>query len=504
MGMAKTGEASERKERTASGVVPASSDLGAAKDGGEIRSGVVLNGKYEIGRVLGQGGVGIVYEAKNLELDEKVAVKCLRPDMLSDIAMVGRFALEAKAAATIKCEYVASVYDVGTAPGGAPFMVMEFLEGRDLASVTSQSGTLAPRVAAEYTLHVCEALAVAHSMGIVHRDIKPENLMLTERGRGIRIVKVLDFGISKAALSGSIFRNDLPNIKTISLMGTPLYMSPEQVRRSENVDPRSDIWSLGMVLYELLSGCTAFNATTLTELCAAILERAPEPLSTHRDDLPPGLVDVIFKCLEKDPDRRYANVGELAMALMPYAPKRARLNVERAVAVLGAGMGDGPATAFSSVPPPRANAVTLPAVPMMPKLPDLSTTDGGELVRASTLVPVTRPSVPPKWKSPVVLVALVALVAFAIGAARVAGKKTSVEPPVASAAPQPVPEAPPPEAVKVEPAVEPQEAKPAETPTSVKAPAKLHGAAKRAAPSAAPSASAPPARKKAGDFDLGY
>lgn len=352
---------------TSSGVVP----IGEAPS---IIPGAVVNGKYLVGPLLGEGGVGLVYEAQNLELDEKVALKCLRPQMLVDTAMVARFAREAKAAASIKSEYVATVHDVGTMADGAPYMVMEFLDGKDLGAVIHEQGVLSSRTACEYALQACEALAVAHARGIVHRDIKPENLMLTERAGGMRIVKVLDFGISKTALTGSIFGTDLPSVKTVNLMGTPLYMSPEQMRCTDNVDARSDIWSLGMVLYELLTGTTAFAATTITELCAAILETSPHRIEAHRPDLPPGLVHVIHRCLEKDPAHRYQNVAELALALMPFGPKRARLNVERSIAVLqGAGIIDERMHVLSTMPPSdNAHTDSMPAVPGAPRLPNVT------------------------------------------------------------------------------------------------------------------------------------
>lgn len=336
-----------------------------------LQTGTVLEGKYLVGRVLGSGAVGIVYEAKNVELDERVAIKCLRPEMLVDPGMVARFAREAKAAAAIKSEYVASVYDVGTTHDGAPYIVMEYLDGKDLGTLVAEGGTLSPRTAVEYALHVCEALAVAHAKGIVHRDIKPENLLLTERAGGMKIVKVLDFGISKTALTGSIFQNELPLVKTVNLMGTPLYMSPEQVRVSGSVDVRSDIWSLGMVIYEILSGHTAFNGASITEICASILESQPSPLEAHRSDLPSGLVDVIMRCLDKDVSKRYQNTAELALALMPFGPKRTRLNVERAVAVLqGSGHIDASFRMDSEMPPAGAtSAFSLTPIPKAPSVP---------------------------------------------------------------------------------------------------------------------------------------
>jgi len=394
--------------RTASGVLPATPNPGA------IRSGVLVNGKYLVGRLLGEGGVGLVFEAKNVELDEKVALKCLRPEVLVDTAMVARFAREAKAAASIKSEYVATVHDVGTMTDGSPFMVMELLDGQDLGALVHDRGALGARAVSECGLQVCEALAVAHSKGIIHRDIKPENLMLTERAGGMRIVKVLDFGISKAALTGSIFQNDLPLVKTVSLMGTPLYMSPEQIRSSDSADVRSDIWSLGMVLYELLTGTTAFSAGTITELCAAILESTPQPITAHRADVPEGLVAVVHRCLEKDPARRYQNVGELALALLPFAPKRARLNVERSIAVLkGAGLVDAAVRVHSTRPPEALESVEAPKIPSAPRLPTPASLD---IVHSAASTGESA-ALAPRRRAPLVLGGIVIAVVAAAAAA---------------------------------------------------------------------------------------
>ncbi|HSO36775.1 MAG TPA: serine/threonine-protein kinase, partial [Labilithrix sp.] len=318
----------------------------------KIATGNLVDGRYLVGEVIGTGAFGIVFEAKNVELDEQVALKTMRPEVAVDTAMVARFAREAKAAASIKSEYVATVYDVGTGADGLPYIVMEYLHGQNLCEIVEKSGPVSPQKAVEYALQICEALAVAHSKGIVHRDIKPENLLLTERAGGMHIVKVLDFGISKGALTGSIFGDQLPIVKTVNLMGTPLYMSPEQVRCSDSVDLRSDIWSLGMVLYEIIAGVAAFDGASITEICAAILEHTPTPIENYCTNLPSGLVDVITRCLEKDVRNRYQNVAELALALMPFAPKRSRLNVERAVAVLqSAGQVDPDLKVESAMPP---------------------------------------------------------------------------------------------------------------------------------------------------------
>jgi serine/threonine-protein kinase len=368
----------------ASGVITSKAEPMPQETG--IQTGTVLEGKYLVGRVVGTGAVGIVYEAKNVELDETVAIKCLRPEMMAEPSIVGRFAREAKASAGLKSEYVATVFDVGTTPTGAPYIVMEYLDGKDLGTVVAEGGSIGPRTAVEYALHVCEALAVAHAKGIVHRDIKPENLHLTERAGGIKIVKVLDFGISKAALTGSIFKNAVPLVKTVNLMGTPLYMSPEQVRVTDSVDVRSDIWSLGMVIYEMLTGQTAFDGQSITEICAQILEATPRPIEMYRNDLPSGLVEVIHRCLTKDVNKRYQNVAELALALMPFGPKRTRLNVERAVAVLqAAGHLSASVTVNSTMPPSPTDFLYTP-IPGSGRLPsDLAPP-------SSSSVPISPPS----------------------------------------------------------------------------------------------------------------
>jgi eukaryotic-like serine/threonine-protein kinase len=358
-------------ESVRSGVID--SGVVQAKDGqqhvGGIAPGAILDGKYLVGQLIGSGAFGLVYEATNLELDEKVALKVMRPEIGADVKMVARFAREAKAAAAIRSEYVATVYDVGTGRDGLPYIVMEYLAGKHLGTIVEESGPMQPRAAVEYALQLCEALAVAHSKRIVHRDIKPENLFLAERAGGMPIIKVLDFGISKAALTGSIFGNELPIVQTVNLMGTPLYMSPEQVRCSDVVDMRSDIWSVGMVLYEILAGATAFDGASIPEICAAILETQPKPIELHRHDLPSGLVEVVSRCLEKDVNRRYQNVAELALALMPFGPKRSRLNVERAVAVLqGSGQVDPELKVDSVMPPPSSDVYQPLSIPRLTPL----------------------------------------------------------------------------------------------------------------------------------------
>jgi serine/threonine-protein kinase len=287
--------------------------------------GQVLAGKYRIERVLGRGGMGVVVAAHHLQLDEKVALKFLLPEALQNPEAISRFVREARAAVRIKSEHVARVSDVGQLENGAPFMVMEYLDGGDLAAWLKQRGPMPVEQAVEFVLQACEAIAEAHALGIVHRDLKPANLFCVRRADGLLSVKVLDFGISKVTTPGA----DKDMTRTAAVFGSPFYMSPEQVVSSKGVDPRTDIWSLGVILFELVTGRVPFDAEAVTELVVKIVTYAPYALHALRPDLPPGFEQVVMRCLEKDRERRYQSVAELAIALRDYAPLHARGSVER-------------------------------------------------------------------------------------------------------------------------------------------------------------------------------
>jgi serine/threonine-protein kinase len=300
-----------------------------------VREGEVLAGKYRVERVLGVGGMGVVVAAQHLALDRRVAIKFLLPEAATNPEVVARFAREARAAVRIESEHVARVIDVGALESGAPYMVMEYLVGTDLAHRVAEQGALPIEEAVDYVLQACEAIAEAHAAGIVHRDLKPANLFLTRRADGSALVKVLDFGISKALVpQGS--QPDMSLTKTASVMGSPLYMAPEQMRSTRSVDARADIWALGVILYELVSGKVPFEATTMPELCAMVLTETPPPLRDRRPDAPPGLWTILERCLQKDPAQRYGNVSELANALVSFAPARSRISAERISKVLRA------------------------------------------------------------------------------------------------------------------------------------------------------------------------
>jgi serine/threonine-protein kinase len=301
----------------------------------DVKEGDVLAGKYRIERVLGEGGMGVVVAALHLQLDERVAIKFLLPGALHNPEAVARFAREARAAVKIKSEHVARVSDVGTLETGAPYMVMEFLQGRDLAAVLAHGGPLAVADAAEYVLQACEALAEAHALGIVHRDLKPANLFLATRADGSPCVKVLDFGISKLT-SASSSGADFGMTKTHAIMGSPLYMSPEQMSSTRSVDARADIWAVGAILYELTTGSVPFLADSMPLLCGMILQEAPLAPRARRPDLPEAFDRLVLRCLEKDKNKRFQNVAELAVALAPFAPRNGARSAQRISKILNA------------------------------------------------------------------------------------------------------------------------------------------------------------------------
>jgi serine/threonine protein kinase len=298
----------------------------------EVHEGDVLAGKFRIERVLGQGAMGVVVAATHIQLDERVALKFLLPEALVNADAVARFAREARAAVKIKSEHVARVSDVGTLESGSPYMVMEYLQGQDLADWTRDRGTLSVPDAVEFLLQACEALAEAHAIGIVHRDLKPANLFVTTRRDGTPCIKVLDFGISKFTGPGS----DLGMTKTSTVMGSPLYMSPEQLSSTRTVDARTDIWAIGVILFELVSGRVPFEAETMPELCGKVLQEMPPSLRDLQQGMPDELDAIIARCLAKDRTQRYANVAELATALAPLGPPNATRSAERIARILRA------------------------------------------------------------------------------------------------------------------------------------------------------------------------
>jgi serine/threonine-protein kinase len=298
-----------------------------------VREGDVLAGKYRVERLLGTGGMGVVVAAHHIQLDQRVALKFLLPSALGNPESVARFAREARAAVKIQSEHVVRVIDVGALPDGAPYMVMECLEGRDLAAWLKESGPLPVEQAVEFVLQACLGLADAHALGIVHRDLKPANLFCVRRSDGQLSIKILDFGISKMT-DAKAFAPEVSVTATKVMIGSPLYMSPEQMESSKRVDAQTDIWALGGILFELMAGRPAFLCDSLPELAHKLVHERPPAIRSFRSNVPGELEAIVFKCLEKERRRRYPNVAELARALEPFAPPRARASVDRISGIL--------------------------------------------------------------------------------------------------------------------------------------------------------------------------
>jgi serine/threonine-protein kinase len=316
-----------------------------------ITPGDVIADKYRVERVLGRGGMGVVVAAMHLHLDQRVALKFIIPGAVGDDTQaIERFLREARAAVRLKSEHVAKVLDVAKLPSGSPYIVMEFLEGQDLSQVVELEGAIQAERAADYVLQACEAIAEAHAMGIVHRDVKPQNLFLTQGLGGVPLVKVLDFGISKVRSANGI---DSALTRTASVMGSPMYMAPEQMRSARAADARSDIWALGVVLYTLLTGGPPFEAETMTELALKVVQDPHPPVSARRPGVAPGLSAIVDRCLAKDPANRFSDVSDLAFALSDFAPPASRLLAENTRTILRRNTDPPPRTAsMPSFPDP--------------------------------------------------------------------------------------------------------------------------------------------------------
>jgi eukaryotic-like serine/threonine-protein kinase len=294
--------------------------------------GDLIGGKYRVERLLGAGGMGVVVEAVHVELHQRVAVKVMLPSLVDMPASAARFLREGKAAAALRSEHAARILDLGRCEDGRPYLAMELLEGDDLDKLVRARGPLGVQPAVDYVLQACEAIAQAHALGIIHRDLKPSNLFLCSKAGEAPSIRVLDFGISKRTKLDALDVTESQGLTaTDATLGSPRYISPEQLRDSRNVDGRTDIWSLGLVLHWLLTGRLAFEAETLGAHLAMIVSEPPTPLRERRPDAPAELEAAVLRCLEKQIDRRFQNVGQLALALAPFASPQARALVPRIV-----------------------------------------------------------------------------------------------------------------------------------------------------------------------------
>lgn len=296
----------------------------------------VVAGKYEVVRLLGRGGMGAVYEARNLSTLKRCALKILQcPEVSEHPELLKRFFREARASAVIESEHVVQVYDSGLDDAtGYAYIVMELLHGQPLDQLLKRTGPLDPRVAVKIAWQISSGLAKAHALGVCHRDVKPANLFLCEREQGELIVKILDFGIAKvkAETFGEAVSHGLT--RTGSILGTPLYMSPEQSRGASGIDARSDVWSIGLVLFEMLCGRTPFaELTSLGDLMVAVLTWPLPLLQDLAPWVPPEIAGVTHRAVSRDIEKRYRDAGELRDALAELVPPGERLDADELVSL---------------------------------------------------------------------------------------------------------------------------------------------------------------------------
>lgn len=279
-----------------------------------VAPGEVVADKYRVERVLGVGAMGVVVSARHTTLDQVVAIKFLVANGFGTAEeSIARFLAEARASAGIDSDHVCRVFDVGTLPDGVPYMVMEHLVGNDLDEELARRGQLSVVQAVDYVLQAADAITAAHQRGIIHRDLKPANLFLAARPDGSRRVKVLDFGISKVGPGHSP-----GSARETGSVGTPAYMSPEQIKDPAHVDPRADIWALGALLYELVTGQMAFVGDDVKAVLQMVVSEDPCPMTALRRDVSPELEAIVMRCLQRDREKRWASAATFARALAPF------------------------------------------------------------------------------------------------------------------------------------------------------------------------------------------
>ncbi len=456
-----------------------------------FRPGATIADKYLVDRLVGEGGLGVVVAAKHLQLDQTVAIKYLRPRALGSKGVAERFLREARLAAKMRSEHVVHVYDVGTLPDGAPYMVMELLTGTDLGRQLTSTGPLTVERTIDYVLQACEALAEAHMAGIVHRDIKPDNLFIATTAGGKSVLKILDFGISKMSAKRSTSGELRDLTEAGDKFGTPVYMSPEQLLASGNVDARADVWAVGVVFFELLTGQLPFDGDSLPELCTAILNKPPISLVQLRSSLPPVLETIIGRCLEKDAANRFQNVAELAQELSFFVQQTGQERIEQIVRIVRGG-GE---TVRAATPVPGSVSLSPRAQRDVSTLAEpgdraLTTGTGVASWSGSTVVPPATEAARTR-RTRLVAFGASAVLALAVVVASLSGRHAT-EPAAASSAgapalvaPLPIEQASPvPALVDTDPA--PPHANPDETAPSASASGSSSAMAAHRAPSGAP------------------
>ncbi len=277
-------------------------------------TGDVLAEKYRIVRMIGRGGVGEVYEGENLRIRRKVAIKTLRSEFLAKSDVVQRFEREAQAAGRIGSAHIVEVLDLGDLPDGSRYLVMEFLEGLTLSKHIKGAGRLGSVETAQLLVQLLEGLGAAHTAGIVHRDLKPANIVLTSKA-GDHFVKILDFGVSKF---NTLASDELAMTKTGMVVGTPHYMAPEQAKGARGVDGRADLYAVGGIAYECVTGQVPFSAQTFNELLFKIVLETPPPIESFVTDLDPDFASIVRKAMAREPNQRFQTAADLQQALSDW------------------------------------------------------------------------------------------------------------------------------------------------------------------------------------------
>jgi eukaryotic-like serine/threonine-protein kinase len=320
-----------------------------------VREGEVLAGKYRVERIPGRNGLGVLVQVRHMELGQEVTLKFLVPDACMYPEFVQRFIREARAAVKIQGEHVARVTDVGRLASGAPYMVREFLRGPDLSEVLKVRGPLPVIEACDYIIQAAEAVAEAHALGIAHRNLRPTTLVVTRRTDGAPLVKVFDFAAAEALHVEPFTKQSVSLVGSSALLASLPYLSPEQVRDPQGVDFRADVYGLGAILYELLSGIPPFEAESAPALLAMVAADLPVRLRTLRFGLPAPLEEAVMRALEKSRELRFSTVAELALALKPFASAESTGSIERIVRLSRRG----------TRPPPVADArISQPSIPV--------------------------------------------------------------------------------------------------------------------------------------------
>jgi len=438
-----------------------------------LEAGQIIESKYRIVRLLGEGGMGAVYEGENVRIHRRVAIKILHPAAAANVDAVQRFEREAQAAGRIGSDHIVEVIDLGNLPEGDRFMVMEFLDGENLSQRIQARGRLSPQEAASVMIQLLEGLGAAHGAGIIHRDLKPDNVYLVRSRRGqADFVKILDFGISKFNRLNK--DSGMSMTRTGAVMGTPYYMSPEQAKGSKEMDHRSDLYSAGVILYEAVTGQVPFNAETFNELIFKIVLETPPPPQQLAPGLDLAFASIVQKAMSRDQNDRFQSAQEFAQTLHGW---------------LGSGQGVAVAPP-AQIPPPRPPMASAPLLGQTPA-PWANTGGPGQLAATALGVPAKRSTVPV-----VIAIAMVALLGVGGGVAfKMFGKTASSEPMSAPTmhvtTPNPVAAAPLVETAKPDPQAKPSEppqVEAAAAASSAPGPAGAAAAPKRPVPAVAPGA----------------